>query len=127
MQTGRAIEEPAGAAMRDEDEVRELAVRQIERKRRFQGRALAYGVLSVAVTLIWAVTEYNNAGGWPSSGFSQSSSIPHTWNVWIIYPLVGLGLALTLHAWNTFGRKPISEREIQREVDRIRGTHQSTS
>lgn len=126
MHTQRRIaDESAGVATRDEDQLRESAVKQIERKRRFQGRALAYGVLSVVVTLIWAVTEYSNAGGWPSSGFSQSSSIPHTWNVWVIYPLLGLGVALTVDAWNTFGRRPISEREIQREVDRIRGTRQS--
>jgi protein-S-isoprenylcysteine O-methyltransferase Ste14 len=101
--------------------LRDLAISYIQRKRRFQGRALAYGAISLVLTVVWAVSEYSNAGGWPSSGFSQSSSIPHTWNIWIIYPLLGLVLALVIDAWNTFGRKPISERDIEREVDRIRG------
>ena len=53
--------------------------------------------------------------------FSQSSSIPHEWNIWIIYPVLGLGLIFGIDAWNTFGRKPITEREIRREMDRLSG------
>jgi protein-S-isoprenylcysteine O-methyltransferase Ste14 len=109
-----------GSTTGGDERVRALAVKQVERKRRFQGRAVAFGAISIVLTVIWAISEYSNAGGWPSSGFSQSSSIPHTWNIWIIYPLLGLGLILAIDAWNTFGRKPISESEIQREVDRMK-------
>ena len=105
----------------DEAQARGMAIAHIQRRRRFQGRAVAYGAICTLLTAIWAVTEYSNAGGWPTSGFSQSSSIPHTWNVWIIYPVLGLVLVLAIDGWNTFGRRPISETEIQREVDRIRG------
>jgi hypothetical protein len=104
-----------------QDEVRALAVRQIERRRRFQARAFSYGMICLFLVIIWATSEYSNAGGWPSSGFSQSSSIPHRWNIWIIYPVLGLTLVLAVDAWNTFSRKPISEREIQRELDRMGG------
>lgn len=104
---------------RGEERDRELAVKQIQRKRRFQARAFSYGASCILLTIIWAISEYNNAGGWPSSGFSQSSSIPHTWNIWIIYPVLGLGLILAIDAWNTFGRRPISEGDIQREMKRM--------
>ena len=77
----------------DEEQVRELAVEQIERKRRFEMRAFAAGVLSAFLVVVWAVSEYNNAGGWPTNGFSNSSSIPHVWNDWIIYPIVALALS----------------------------------
>ena len=70
------------------------------------------------LVLIWALTEYHNAGGWPTHGFSQSSGIHDVWNFWIIYPLAGLGLILAGHAWFVYGNKPITEREIEREIER---------
>jgi protein-S-isoprenylcysteine O-methyltransferase Ste14 len=112
---------PLDSAPGDDAQVRDIAIEHIQRKRRFQARAVAYAAICTLLTVIWAISEYNNAGGWPSSGFSQSSSIPHTWNIWIIYPVLGLGLLFAIDAWNTFGRRPISETEIQHEVDRITG------
>jgi 2TM domain len=100
-------------------EIRELAIKQIERRRRFKMRAFSYALIGFIVTLVWAISEYNNAGGWPSDGFSQSSSIPHVWNIWIIYPIIGLVVILAIDAWNTFQQKPISENEVRREIDRI--------
>jgi hypothetical protein len=108
---------------RGDAEVREQAVKQIERKRRFEMRAFAAGVLSAFLVVVWAVSEYNNAGGWPTNGFSNSSSIPHVWNDWIVYPLIGIGLCVAIDAWNTYRRKPIRENEIQREMDRLTGAH----
>jgi protein-S-isoprenylcysteine O-methyltransferase Ste14 len=106
---------------RDDAEVRELAVKQIERKRKFEMRAFAAAVLGAFLVVVWAVSEYNNAGGWPTNGFSNSSSIPHVWNDWIIYPLIGIGLCVAIDAWNTYRRKPITEAEIRREMDRLTG------
>jgi protein-S-isoprenylcysteine O-methyltransferase Ste14 len=108
---------------RGDAEVRELAVKQIERKRRFEMRAFAAAVLGAFLVVVWAVSEYNNAGGWPTNGFSNSSSIPHVWNDWIIYPLIGIGLCVAIDAWNTYRRKPITEAEIRREMDRLTGAH----
>jgi len=108
---------------RGDAEVRELAVKQIERKRRFEMRAFAGAVLGAFLVVVWAVSEYNNAGGWPTNGFSNSSSIPHVWNDWIIYPLIGIGLCVAIDAWNTYRRKPITEAEIRREMDRLTGAH----
>lgn len=107
----------------DERQVRELAIEQVERKHRFRIRAFGAAVVGVALVVIWAIVEYHNAGGWPTSGFSQSSGIHHKWNSWIIYPLVALGLAVAIDAWKTYWRKPISESEIRREIDRLRGAH----
>ena len=108
---------------RDDAEVRELAVKQIERKRRFEMRAFAASVVCAFLVVVWAVSEYNNAGGWPTNGFSNSSSIPHVWNDWIIYPLIAIGLGVAIDAWNTYRRKPITEAEIKREMDRLTGAH----
>lgn len=104
-----------------DEQLRRTAIEQIERKRRFQRRAVLYVAAIIVVGVVWAITEYNNAGGWTSDGFIQSSGSPHVWNIWIIYPILGLGLALAIDAWNTYGRKQISESEIRREMDRIAG------
>ena len=71
--------------------------------------------------IVWAISEYNNAGGRPTDGFSQSSSIYHVWNIWIIYPVLGWGLILAIDAGFTYGRKPTTESEIRREMDCLDG------
>lgn len=111
----------ASDAPRVDEQLRQVAVEQIERKRRFQMRAVLYSAASIVVVVVWAISEYNNAGGWPGDGFSQSSGSPHIWNLWIVYPVLTLSLAFAIDAWNTYGRRKVSESEIRREVDRIAG------
>jgi hypothetical protein len=77
------------------------AVKQIERKRHFRMHLFTYLAGSILIATIWAVTECNNAGGWPSHGFSQSSGQPDVWNLWIIYPILGWGLFVTIQGWFT--------------------------
>jgi hypothetical protein len=55
----------------DEEQVRKLAVEQIERKRRFYTRAFGAGAVAVVLAIIWAIAEYHNAHGWPTNGFSH--------------------------------------------------------
>jgi hypothetical protein len=100
---------------------RQQAVRQIERRRRFWMRATMGTLAMVIVTVIWAFSEYHNAGGWPTGGFSQSSAIPHVWNYWIIYPAIAWVLLTAGDALHVYRRKPISEAEIQREMERQAG------
>jgi protein-S-isoprenylcysteine O-methyltransferase Ste14 len=107
----------------DEERLRKLALEQIEAKRRFLRHAIGSAAVTVLLVVIWAVSEYDNAGGWPSHGFSQSSSIPHVWNIWIIYPVLGIALLLGLNAWFTFGRKPVTEGEIKREIEKLPTGH----
>src|SRR5271166_5329377 len=66
---------------------RQEAVKAIERRRHFHIRAVASGVGMAILVLIWALSEYHNAGGWPTNGFSQSSGIHDVWNYWIVYPI----------------------------------------
>ena len=100
---------------------RQQAIKQIERKRRFRIGAAASAVGMIILVAIWAATEYHNAGGWPTAGFSQSSGIHDVWNLWIIYPLMAWLLILGANGWFVYLRKPISEREIQREIERQSG------
>ncbi len=107
----------------DEQQVREMAIRQIGQERRFHRHVVQYVAVSVLLTIVWAISEYNNAHGWPTSGFSESSGTEHVWNLWIVYPVVVLGALLAIEAWNTYRKKPITEREVRHQMDRLRGAH----
>ena len=97
---------------------RQQAIKQIERRRRFWITAAMSTLLMLILVFIWAMTEYHNAGGWPTQGFSDSSSIPNVWNDWIIYPAIAWVLFLAADALLVFRNKPISETEIKREIER---------
>jgi hypothetical protein len=103
----------------DQEGLRKLALQQIEARRRFFRNAMGTAAATVILVVIWAVSEYNNAGGWPTHGFSESSGTPYVWNVWIIYPVIGLALLLGMQAWRTFWTKPVTESEIKREIEKL--------
>lgn len=111
------------APAESEQLARQEAIKQLERIRRFKISTVAAGLAMLGLVAIWAIVEYSNAGGWPSDGFSQSSGIPHVWNLWIIYPLIAWVLGTAAHAWYVYMRKPISEGEIAREIERQQGRH----
>jgi 2TM domain len=122
----RIIEVPptgvrSGLSAVTEPTAREQAIKQIEQRRRFWLSTGTAALAMVVLVVIWATSEYHNAGGWPTDGFSQSSSIPHLWNTWIIYPLMAWVLAVAGHAWLVFGHRPISEEKIRREMKRQSG------
>ncbi len=100
---------------------RQEAIRQIQRRRRFWIITVWSAIGMAILVVIWAATEYQNAGGWPVHGFSQSSGIYEVWNFWIIYPLGAWLLIVAASAWAVFGNKPITEAEINREIERQRG------
>ena len=104
--------------MNDDRQLRALAFERLKRRRNFRIHLAGHLLGSLFLTLVWAVTEYNNAGGWPT-GF-RTGRQNHDWDPWIIYPLIAGTLALAVHAWNAFGRGPTTEAEIRREIERLR-------
>jgi len=107
----------------DEDAERHEAVNRIKRKRRFHAELVFTAIGVALLILIWSTSEYHNAGGWPTQGFSQSSGIHDVWNYWIIYPLIAVAVIVGVRAWSVYGHghKPISESEITREMERQSG------
>lgn len=83
--------DPSKAPPDSEERARQQAIKQIELRRHFRIEAVATAIGMVILVLIWALSEYHNAGGWPTRGFSQSSGIHDVWNFWIVYPIGGLG------------------------------------
>ena len=105
-----------------EQATRQVAIKQIERRRGFHVLAAVSTIGVVLLVAVWAISEYYNAGGWPTDGFSQSSGIPNVWNIWIIYPILGWVALLAVNGWITYLRKPISENDVMREMERQTGT-----
>ena len=67
---------------------------------------------------LWAITEYHNADGWPTRGFSQSSGIHDVWNIWIIYPAIAWAFLTTAFGLDVYLRKPVTGSQIKREMER---------
>jgi 2TM domain len=106
-------EQDAGAEL-----ARQEAIKRIEHKRRFWiSTAVSTGAMLI-LAVIWAITEYHNAGGWPTQGFSQSSGIPNVWNIWIIYPAMAWVFLTVVGGLVAYLRKPISESQIRHEIER---------
>jgi hypothetical protein len=104
----------------DEHAARRRAIEQIERKRKYWYQTVAGGAAMVFIAAIWAITEYQNAGGWPTNGFSESSGLPHVWNMWILYPVVAWLFFSIVYGISVYMRKPITESQIRREMERNR-------
>ena len=101
-----------------DDFARQEAIRQIERKRRFKISTATGAVGMIILVAIWATSEYHNAGGWPTDGFSQSSGIHDVWNIWIIYPAIAWAFLTAAFGLDVYLRKPISESQIKHEIER---------
>ena len=89
-----------------EELLREQALENIKRRRDFKAHALAYVLVNAFLWVIWAVT----------SSAHGSPIFP-----WPIIPLAGWGIGLGMHAWDTY-RRPITERDVDRELERLRAT-----
>ncbi len=98
--------------------IRETALRQLERKRRFRAHLVFTLVLIPLLAVVWATTEYQNAGGWPTA--LRTGRRNHDWDPWIVYPLIVSAVALTVHAVLTYGSGPITEADVEREAERLR-------
>jgi hypothetical protein len=105
----------------EHDDVRRDAVERIKRRRHFHVELVGAAIGVLVLVVIWGASEYHNAGGWPTHGFSQSSGIHDVWNFWIIYPVIAVALVLGVRAWSVYGRRAISEEEIDREIERQGG------
>jgi hypothetical protein len=89
------------ASPNTEDSLREQAIAQLRKKRDFITHLVIYLLVNSMLVGIWAVT-----GGdffWP------------------IFPILGWGIGVGANAWDVYGRKPISEGEIEQEMTRLRG------
>ncbi len=79
---------------------RDLARKRVQSKRDFTSHLVAYAVVNAFLIGVWAFT---GAG--------------YFWPAWV---LAGWGIGLVLHAWDIFGRRPITESDVDAEMHRGR-------
>ncbi len=77
---------------------RERARKRLEAKRDLVNHVVAYVVTNAFIVLVWAFT---GAG--------------YFWPGWVIG---GWGVGLVLHVWDTFYRRPITDADVDRELQR---------
>lgn len=84
--------------MPDADPQRAAAIERLKAKRDFRANVFSYLVINAILVGIWAAT---GAG--------------YFWPIWV---MLGWGVGLVFHAWTVFGQKPITEADVQREMQR---------
>jgi hypothetical protein len=80
---------------------REQAVERLKKRRDFHNHLVVYVVVNAALWGIWAIT----GAGYP-------------WPAWVTG---GWAIGLLLNAWEVYYRTPITDAEVQREIERMRG------
>ena len=84
--------------MDDYQDRREAAVKRVKARRDFKAHVAAYVIVNLFLVGIWALGD---------RGFF--------WPIWV---MLAWGIGLAFNAWDVYFRKPISEEEIQREMER---------
>jgi fatty acid desaturase len=90
------IDEVAGAGP---EELRSLAVSRLKKRRDFQAHLFAFAVINVLVWGVWAFT---------GQGYPWPAWLTGAWAIGVIF-----------NGWDVYVRRPITEDEIRREVDRL--------
>jgi uncharacterized membrane protein len=90
--------------MDDEQEFRARAIARLEEKRDLVGSLTTFVSVNGLLWLIWALTDRSTDSGVP-------------WPTWVT---AIWGFFIVMHVWKIFARRPISEADIQREIDRHR-------
>jgi hypothetical protein len=86
---------------RGDEALRQRAVHRLKKKAEFRSHLTSYVLVNALLVGIWAFT---------GQGY-----------FWPIWPLLGWGVGIAFHAWDTFGhRSEITEDQIRREMDRLR-------
>ena len=84
--------------MTEQSDKRKAAVRRVKAKRGFRVHVAIYLVVNTLLLVVWAF-----------------SGARHFWPGWA---MLGWGIGLAFHGWSAYLKKPISEAEIRREMER---------
>lgn len=90
-----------------ETSLRDQALLQLKKKRDFRTDVVAYILVNAVLWMIWAVVLVAADG----------PRLP-----WPLFPMAGWGIGLFFHGWDTYGRRPFTETEIERELTRLQRT-----
>ncbi len=83
------------------EEERKQALKRVRAKRDLATHAVTYVVVNAFLVLVWWISGHDG----------------YFWPIWVIG---GWGIGLVLNAWEVYGRRPITEADIDREMRRGR-------
>jgi hypothetical protein len=114
----RAELPPLTPAAADDDELREWARKHIERVRHLKLHAAAFVVGMLVLTPVWALTQWQDNGGFKRFDFSPDGT-PGDWEPWILYVVLIWGGIVALMAVKTYFDRPTTKAEVDRELARL--------
>jgi len=82
------------------DQLRQLAISQLRKKRGLQAHVLAYVMVNLFLNAIWLLVM--------PGGF-----------YWPVFPLLGWGIGLAFHIWDVYGPTQPTQEQIEREMRRL--------
>jgi 2TM domain len=89
------------------EELREQALRQLKKRRDLKAHAFVYLLVNLVV---WGI--------WVAIGLTS----PHSWWPWPVFVTLAWGIGLVTNAWDVYFRRPITEEEVQHEIEQLHGT-----
>lgn len=85
------------------DELRQQALRRVKKRRDLGAHVLVYVLVNAVVWGVWAVVGANSQSWWP----------------WPIFLTLFWGIGLVMNAWDVYRRRPITEQELQQEMEHL--------
>ena len=98
------MEQDVQAIPQPDTDLRSEAVRRLNKKREFNAHLVSYILINLVVWAVWAT-------------FFAVSGALFPWPAFVTF---GWGIGIAFHAWDAYGRKPITEQEILKEQARLR-------
>ena len=100
--TGRSAGIEKGSIEVAED-LRGVALKQIKKRRDFRAHLVVYLLVNLLLWGIWVVVGIADDFGFP----------------WPLFVSAGWGVGVLINAWDTYGATPITEQEVQEEMQRL--------
>jgi hypothetical protein len=101
------------------DPQRERAIKRIKKKNAFGIHLLVYLTVNAMLVVVWAALVL---GGWSHyfriTLLGPGSTLPSDF-FWPIFPIVGWGIGLALHANAAYRGDTYTEEQIQREMKKL--------
>lgn len=86
--------------------LREQALRRLTKRRELNTHVVVFTLVNLTVWGIWAAIAATSGSSWP----------------WPLFLTLFWGIGLVMNAWDVYFRKPITEHELEREIDRLEGS-----
>jgi len=86
------------------DALREQALLRLKKRRDFKAHLVVYVLVNAVVWGTWVVVAISSQSWWP----------------WPVFLTLFWGIGVAMNAWDVYFRTPITEEELQREIERLR-------